>query len=105
MSVAGHEVSHAGPDLHRLGRMVTPRWLRQQRRREQSRAARRAVAADVADQIVSRTLPRQELSFDELMRAQGVTPFDAEEHRRRKSLLTSRDWAELRAELAEARQQ
>jgi hypothetical protein len=28
--------------------MVTPRWLRQ-RRREQSRAARRAVAADVAD--------------------------------------------------------
>jgi hypothetical protein len=48
MSVAGHEVSRAGPDLHRLGRMVAPRWLRQ-RRREQSRAARRAVAADVAD--------------------------------------------------------
>ena len=56
MSVPQHDVSRRTQELPTLVRVVTPRWLRE-RRREQARAARRTVAADVADQIVSRTMP------------------------------------------------
>lgn len=99
MSVAHHDVSRAGPDLHRLDRMVTPRWLRKHRR-AQARAARPdAVAADIADQVVDRTVPGREATLDELIRQQNVEPFDWEEYRREDSGLTSGDWAELRAAL------
>ena len=96
MSVPQHDVSRRTQELPTLVRVVTPRWLRQ-RRREQARAARRNVAADVADQIVSRTMPGRELTLDEIIRQQNVKPFNWEEFRREDSGLTSDDWAELRA--------
>ena len=92
MSVAQHDVSRRTQELPTLVRVVTPRWLRQ-RRREQARAARRNVAADVADQIVSRTMPGRELTLDEIIRQQNVKPFNWEEFRREDSGLTSDDWA------------
>jgi hypothetical protein len=105
MTSVARDVSRRAPDLPRLDRMVIPRWLREHRR-AQTRAARPdAVASGVAQEILNRSLPGRELTFEETMRAQGVTPFDAEDYRRRRSLLTSEDWAELRAALAEAREQ
>lgn len=103
MTAAPAEVSHPAPDLPRLETMVVPRWLRE-RRRLAARAAQPAAVASEIAQRLGRTVPVPgELTFHELMRAQGVTPFDAEKHSRRSSGLTSADWAELRAALAEAR--
>jgi hypothetical protein len=105
MSVAHHDVSRRGHELPRLDPVVVPRWLRE-RRRAQARAARPdAVAADIAEAVLSRRVPGRELSFEELIRAQGVMPFDAEDHRRRRSPLTSEERAAFRAALAEAREQ
>ena len=104
MSQAPHDVSGRGHDLPRLDRVVAPRWLRE-RRRGQARAARPdAVAATLADEMLHRNLPGREPTLDEIIRAQGVKPFNWEEFRRQDSGLTSEDWAELRAALAQARE-
>jgi hypothetical protein len=105
MTSVSHDVSHRAADLPRLDRVVIPRWLREHRRAVARAARPDAVASGIAQEILNRSLPGRELTFEEIMRAQGVKPFDAEEHRRRASLLTSEDWAELRAALAEAREQ
>jgi hypothetical protein len=103
MSVAHHDVSRRGHELPRLDPVVVPRWLRE-RRRAQARAARPdVVAADIADQLVGRTMPRREPTLDELIRQQNVKPFDWDEYRREDSGLTSGDWAELRAALGTER--
>lgn len=99
MSVPQHDVSRRGHELPRLDHVVVPRWLRE-RRRERARAARPdVVAATLADEMLRHSLPGRELTFDEIIRAQGVKPFNWEEFRRRESGLTSDDWAELRAAL------
>ena len=99
MSVAHQDVSRRGHELPRVDPVVVPRWLRE-RRRAQARAARPdAAAADIADQVVDRTVPGREATLDELIRQQNVEPFDWEEYRREDSGLTSGDWAELRAAL------
>jgi hypothetical protein len=91
MSVTEHDVSRRARELPRLDRMVAPRWLRE-RRRAQSRAARDAFVAEVVQRIVSR-------------RAQHMRPFDADEHKRTPSPLTTEERDAFRAALAEARQQ
>jgi hypothetical protein len=103
MSVAHHDVSRARPDLHRLDRMVTPRWLREHRR-AQARVTRDAVAAEIADEVVARTSPSREMTFTELMRAQGVKPFGSDEFPSDDPHPTAEEWAAFRAALAEARQ-
>jgi hypothetical protein len=45
MSLAHHDVSLGGPDLHRLDRVATPRWLREHRRARARAARPDAVAA------------------------------------------------------------
>jgi hypothetical protein len=99
MPLAHHDVSRRGRELPRLDHVVTPRWLRE-RRRAQARAARPdAVAATLADEMLRRHLPGREPTLDEIIRAQGVKPFNWEEFRHEDSGLTSEDWAELRAAL------
>ena len=101
MSVAHHDVSRGGPDLHRLDRMVVPRWLREHRR-AQARAARPdAVAADIADEVVDRTSPAGRRRWTELMRAterQAVRL--RREYRREDSGLTSAGLGEPSAPLS-----
>lgn len=103
MSVAQHDVSRRGPDLPRLGRMVTPRWLREHRR-AQARAAF-PLAAEIADEVVARTVPSREMTFGELMRAQRVKPFGCDELRTDGPRPTTAEWAAFRAALAEGRRQ
>jgi hypothetical protein len=103
MTAVPTEVSRPTPDLPRLEPMVTPRWLRERRRRAARAAQPASVAWEIAERLGGITLARRERSFHDLMRAQGVTPFDADDHSRRPSSLTSDDWAELRAALAEGR--
>jgi hypothetical protein len=98
MTSAAPDVSRRVPDLPRLELMATPHRLR-----KQLRARRDAVAAVIADEVVARTFPGREPSLEEIIRAQRIRPFSPEEHRRRQSLLSSEDWAQLRAALAEAR--
>lgn len=93
-----------GPDLLRLNLVATPRWLREHRRALARAARPDAVAAEIATEVLSRSLPGRELTFEELMRAQGVKPFNAEEYWRRTSDITDEEWASLRAALAEARE-
>lgn len=102
MSVPQHDVSRRGHELPRLDRMVTPRWLREHRR-AQAGAARDAVAAEIADEVVARTSPSREMTFTELMRAQGVKPFGSEEFRSDHPRPTTEEWTAFRAALAEAR--
>jgi hypothetical protein len=82
--------------------MVTPRWLREHRR-ARARAARDAVAAVIADEVVARTSPSREMTFTELMRAQGVKPFGSEESRSDDLRPTVEEWAAFRTALAEGR--
>lgn len=77
MSVARHDVSRRGHELPRLDRLVVPRWLREHRR-AQARAARDAVAADIAQEVVARTFPSREPTLDEIIRTQGVKSFNWE---------------------------
>jgi hypothetical protein len=96
---------HERPDLLRLDYVVAPRWLRQ-RRRAVSRAARpESVAAEVAREVLSRTRPGLELTLDEIIREQGVQPFDWADYRSRDTGLTGEDWAELREALRSGREQ
>ena len=76
-------------DLHRVGPVVVPRWLRQHRRAERS-AARPSV----------RPRPGDEPTLREVLDEQGVRPFDPQAYRRG-ARLTGEDRAELRAALAE----
>jgi hypothetical protein len=99
MSLAHHDVSRGGPDLHRVDRVATPRWLREHRRARARAARPDAVAATLAEEMLRHNLPGRELTVEEIIKAQGVKPFNWEEHKRRQSLLTSEDWAELRAAL------
>ena len=86
-------------DLPRLGRVVVPRWVRERRRAERL-AARPAVLADViARRLTVLARPDREKTIHDLLAEQGVQPFDAERYRR-ESLLSSADWAELRAAIA-----
>jgi hypothetical protein len=103
MPIVRHDVSRAAPDLHRLDRMVTPRWLREHRRARARAARPDAVAADIADEVVARTLPSREMTFTELMRAQGVKPFGSDELRSDAAGPTAEEWAAFRAALAEGR--
>jgi len=99
MPVAQHDVSRRGHELPRLDRVVVPRWLRERRRARSRAASPDAVAATLADEMLRHNLPGRELTLDEIIRAQGVKPFNWEEFRRQDSGLTSEDWAELRAAL------
>jgi hypothetical protein len=99
MTSAAHDVSHRLPDLPRLDRMVTPRWLREHRRAVARAARPEPVAADVVQEILSRSLPGREMTLAEIIRQQNVKPFDWDEYQRQDSGLTSEDWAELRAAL------
>ena len=100
MSAAQHDVSRRAHALPRVDPVVVPRWLRQ-RRRERSRAA----ATEITGAVVARTYPRREPTLDEIIRAQGVKPFNWEEFRRQDSGLTSEDWAELRSALGIGKEQ
>lgn len=103
MTAIRNDVSRRASDLPRLDHVATPRWFREHRRAVARAARPDAVAAAIAEEILRRGLPGHELTFEEIVRAQGVKPFNAEEHMRRPSLLTGDDWVELRAALAEAR--
>jgi hypothetical protein len=97
MPPAPPAVSRRSPELPRLDPVVTPRWLRE-RRRAQARAAHTA-AATIAEEMLRRSLPGRELTLDEIIRVQGVKPFNWDEFRRQDSGLRREDWAELRAAL------
>lgn len=97
------QLSRGGPDLLRLDLVVTPRWLREHRRARARAARPDAVASEIADETAARLRPGRELTLAEILRQQNVRPFNWAEFRRGSSGLTSEDWAELRAALAEAR--
>jgi hypothetical protein len=103
MTAVPTEVPRPTSDLPRLEPMVTPRWLRERRRLAARAAQPASVAWEIVDRLGGIRAARRERTFHDLMRAQGIAPFDAAEHRRRPSGLTSDDWAELRAALAEAK--
>jgi hypothetical protein len=86
-------VFHERPDLLRLDYMVVPRWLRERRRL----AARATEPTSVAREVADLLRPGRELTLAEIIRQQGVQPFDWEDYRARTRGLTSQDWAELRA--------
>jgi hypothetical protein len=90
-------------DLLTLDLVVTPRWLRERRRVARLVARPEALAAEVARQVAAFTRPDREKTFRELVREQGIKPFNAEEHLRREPRLSHEDWEELRAAIAEGR--
>lgn len=101
MSVAQHDVSRRGHEPPRLDRVVAPRWLRQRRR---ARAC--TVATEIADEVVARTFPARQMTFKELMRAQGVKPFGSDAIRSDdRGRPTAEEWVAFRAALAEGRGQ
>lgn len=105
MTVVRSDACRRSPELPRLDLVVTPRWLRE-RRRALSRAAHpAALAAEVADEVLRRSLPGREMTFSEIMRAQGVTPFDAEKHPRTLAEPTEEEWAAFHAALTETHEQ
>jgi hypothetical protein len=104
MSVACHDVSRPGHVLPRLDRMVVPRWLRE-RRRQQVQAASGVFAAGVAHEILRRSVPCRELTFEEIVRGQNARSFDWEQIGRDDSGPTPEEWAAFRAALAEGRRQ
>jgi hypothetical protein len=90
-------------DLLTLDRVVTPRWLRERRLAVRRAARPDALAAEVARQVALLGRPDREKTAHELMREQGVKPFNVEEHFRREPRLSHEDWEELRAAMWEGK--
>jgi len=89
-------------DLHRVGSVVVPRWLRQRRRAERLAARPSVLTQEIVSQVTRRPRAGSEPTLPEVLAEQEVRAFDPQAHRRT-ARLTGEDWAELRAALAEGR--